>query len=108
MTDINYKAWARNMMTFIRLRGLEQDFKFWSGGWPCPVESSEQTAEIERLRAALRDAHEKAAKVADDHARIHRANRGRFSGPNQLDVARSDAAKFIADDIRALGEAKEI
>jgi hypothetical protein len=38
--DINYEAWAKNMITFIRERGLEQDFKFWSGGFPCPVESS--------------------------------------------------------------------
>lgn len=34
---INYEAWARNMITFIRERDLEIDFKHWSGGWPCPI-----------------------------------------------------------------------
>jgi hypothetical protein len=34
---INYRAWATNMIAFIRERDLEVQFKDWSGGWPCPV-----------------------------------------------------------------------
>lgn len=35
--EINYRAWATNMIAFIRERDLETQFKDWSGGWPCPV-----------------------------------------------------------------------
>lgn len=34
---INYRAWAENMIAYIRSRGLEDSFKDWSGGWPYPV-----------------------------------------------------------------------
>lgn len=47
--EVNHQAWARSMITFIRERGLEEEFKFWSGGWPCPVISHRQPAYAELL-----------------------------------------------------------
>lgn len=35
---INYEAWARNAVTFIRERGLDLEFTDWCGGWRCPIE----------------------------------------------------------------------
>jgi len=63
--------------------------------------------EIERLRGALQAAYEKAAIVADEHERSHHQNLGRFQGPNRFDIAFAQACRAIADDIRALGEAKD-
>lgn len=34
---INFEAWARAMITFIREKGLEQEYTDWSGGWSCPI-----------------------------------------------------------------------
>ncbi len=39
---INYEAWARNAITFIRERGLDVDFTNWSGGWKCPIASKQE------------------------------------------------------------------
>lgn len=36
-TDINFEAWSRTLIGFIREKGLEQELKDWSGGWPCPI-----------------------------------------------------------------------
>ncbi len=36
--QINYESWARNMITFIRERGLDGELRDWCGGWPCPIE----------------------------------------------------------------------
>ncbi len=36
---INYEAWARNAVMFIREVGLEAAFKDWSGGFPCPIQT---------------------------------------------------------------------
>lgn len=33
---VNYKAWANNMITFIRERDLQVAFTDWCGGWPYP------------------------------------------------------------------------
>lgn len=55
---INYERWAENAVTFIREQGLEKRFKEWSGGWPCPIESSSvrRAAEkVQRIRADLED-----------------------------------------------------
>ncbi|WP_376742476.1 hypothetical protein [Ensifer canadensis] len=37
--DLNFEAWSRTLIGFIRHKGLEQELKDWSGGWPCPVGS---------------------------------------------------------------------
>ena len=36
---INFEAWSRTLIGFIRHKGLEQELKDWSGGWPCPIGS---------------------------------------------------------------------
>jgi len=36
MGDINWEAFARTAVRFIRERGLEADFVDWGGGWPIP------------------------------------------------------------------------
>jgi hypothetical protein len=37
---INFEAWSRTLIGFIRHKGLEQELKDWSGGWPCPIGSA--------------------------------------------------------------------
>jgi hypothetical protein len=37
---INYQAWARNAVAFIREKGLEAEFTDWCGGWPSPVKGT--------------------------------------------------------------------
>lgn len=39
-TPINYEAWARGMISFIRHKRLELEFQDYCGGWPCPVAAS--------------------------------------------------------------------
>lgn len=36
---INFEAWSKTAVQFIRSRGLETEFTDWCGGWPCPVKS---------------------------------------------------------------------
>lgn len=38
MTAVNYEAWARTMIGFIRSKGLERELTDWAGGFPCPIE----------------------------------------------------------------------
>jgi len=66
---IDFEGWERNAFTFIRERGLEDQFKDWSGGFPCPVpaamiaakeritelENAVGVAAAERMRAALEE-----------------------------------------------------
>lgn len=40
MSEINHVAWSRSMVTFIREKGLEDEFRHWCGGWPCGVDSA--------------------------------------------------------------------
>lgn len=53
--SVNFKAWAENAISFIRERGLEDEFQDWSGGWsyPDPALASHE-ARIADLEGALR------------------------------------------------------
>lgn len=42
---VNYEAWARNAVAFIRERGLELEFIDWCGGWKPPF-STETSFDI--------------------------------------------------------------
>lgn len=53
-SNVNYVAWSQNMISFIRQRGLEQEFTDWCGGWPCPIESDESDAVSTTSDIALR------------------------------------------------------
>lgn len=58
---INFEAWARNAVSFIRENGMEQDFKDWSGGFPCPVATPPGWALVpveitDKMNAAMIDA----------------------------------------------------
>jgi hypothetical protein len=55
---INFEAWARNAVAFIREKGLEHEFRDWSGGWPCPVGA---TATMLAKAPAMYEALEKIA-----------------------------------------------
>jgi hypothetical protein len=35
-SEMNYAAWERNALAFIKTRGLEIEFSDWCGGWPMP------------------------------------------------------------------------
>lgn len=37
--SLNFEAWSRTLIGFIRHKGLEQELRDWSGGWACPVGS---------------------------------------------------------------------
>jgi hypothetical protein len=50
---MNYEAWAKNAITYIRQKGLEHDFQEWSGGWSCPVQSDRMSAAATELYEAL-------------------------------------------------------
>lgn len=39
MGNLNHENWARSMISFIRTRNLESEFKDYCGGWPCRVAS---------------------------------------------------------------------
>ena len=41
--EINFEAWSRTLIGFIRHKGLEQELKDWSGGWPCPIGSTPES-----------------------------------------------------------------
>lgn len=41
---INFEAWAKTAVQFIRSKGLETEFTDWCGGWPCPVKSEWEPA----------------------------------------------------------------
>lgn len=34
---VNYRAWSKTLIDFVRERGLESDLMHYCGGWPCPV-----------------------------------------------------------------------
>lgn len=50
---INYRAWSRSMIGFIRERGLEVEFKDWCGGWPCPINSDAAPELLDVNKSAL-------------------------------------------------------
>lgn len=52
---INHEAWARNMITFLRERGLESDFKDWCGGWPCPIASHDGMTTLHEIVHRIRE-----------------------------------------------------
>jgi hypothetical protein len=77
---INYRAWATNMITFLRERDLEWSFKDWSGGWPCPINGQRadlrtiERAEWLRLsnvESAARDARDAILGVVDNHKELN-------------------------------------
>lgn len=74
--EINYQAWAENMIAFIRERGMEGDFKDWSGGFPCPVPTkddvqiSDQRESIKMLNERTGRALEALIKPDDVLARV--------------------------------------
>lgn len=58
MTDpVNYEAWSRSMIAFIRSRGLESELTDFCGGWAAPISgTSGLIAASPDLLAALQDA----------------------------------------------------
>lgn len=65
---LNYEAWARNAIAFIRERGLEGEFSDWCGGWPVPVKA---TAPMIAAAPLLLEALEKAVAYYDGLSRPH-------------------------------------
>lgn len=57
---INFEAWSRTLIGFIRHKGLEQELKDWSGGWTCPIGSDPEApfvyAAAPEMLAALKHA----------------------------------------------------
>lgn len=45
---INYQAWSKSMITYLREKGLEEDFKDWCGGWFCPIPSKNPQTQKEQ------------------------------------------------------------
>lgn len=41
---IDYEAWSRSMLGFIRAKGLEVELQDWCGGFPCPITPAESRA----------------------------------------------------------------
>ena len=39
---INFEAWARNSVRFIREHDMENTFTDWCGGWPCPIKTPQR------------------------------------------------------------------
>lgn len=39
-SEVNYEAWARTMIVFIRSKKLERELADFAGGWRCPIGSS--------------------------------------------------------------------
>lgn len=42
---INYRAWATNMIDFLRFKGIEHEFTDWCGGWQYPGKALEGTSD---------------------------------------------------------------
>lgn len=72
---INYQAWAGTLIGFIREKGLEQELKDWSGGWPCPIPTDEPAIEAyklfrkERRRREEAEAEIERLRSENDHFR---------------------------------------
>lgn len=49
---VNYKAWANNMIAFIRERDLQVAFTDWCGGWPYPGKPTPAAATVGAVEPA--------------------------------------------------------
>lgn len=72
---VNFEAWARNAVAFIREKGLEPEFRDWCGGFPCPVEgTSSMIAAAPDMYEALRHILEAIDTCGDDAVHYALAN----------------------------------
>ena len=104
--SINYKAWASNMLTFIREHDLEDRFTDWCGGWaypgaPEPTQSARAalaSSPMEAVKAAVEDEREACAKVAEAY------RSGERTGSLDRLNGHAEAARDISTAIRSRGE----
>jgi hypothetical protein len=65
--DLNFEAWSRTLIGFIRHKGLEQELKDWSGGWPCPIGSNPDAPLVYAAAPDLLGALKEAVEVIEKH-----------------------------------------
>lgn len=97
---INYEAWSRSMIGFIRERNLEIEFRDWSGGFPCPVKTLPTVDCHDELFAALKPFAKALDDWGDDQGQPDRWNiweHPTASGITLGDLRRARAAIQLAE-----------